>query len=132
MRGEPNIKNRKYPNDGRIGPHPPTVYALIDPRTAEIFYVGVTTMQNTRLAQHVRDSKNPNASGDKRKRVIRDILRAKKVPKIVEIEETTHKEAERRELFWIRKLYFAGAPLTNARWSFLSKKERAQLNERAI
>ncbi|KKK73915.1 hypothetical protein LCGC14_2889040 [marine sediment metagenome] len=86
------------------------IYALIDPTTNRIRYVGKTaqTLQK-RLKEHLSPAR---LKKDSAKNVW---LRSLKVrPVIVVLEECTKKEAEASEIFWIRLLKMTGNDLVNS------------------
>ena len=85
------------------------IYALIDPTTNRIRYVGKTTQT---LKQRL---KNHLAASRLKKNSAKNIwLRTfKGLPIIVVLEECEKKEAEAVEIFWIRLLKMVGNNLTN-------------------
>lgn len=87
------------------------IYALRDPDTDEIRYVGVTCKPlRDRLSNHVHDAArgvNDSHTG----RWIRNLLAKSKRPKITLLEET---EDRNREIFWISSGREYGLRLTNA------------------
>lgn len=90
--------------------HSYSIYALTDPRTRAIRYVGVTrcTLQK-RLGDHIRKSR----CGEKTHRAtwIRSLLALNLKPEI-SLLETTESGIE-REIFWIQAMRDAGHDLTN-------------------
>jgi len=88
------------------------VYALVDPRTGLIGYIGKSDYPNRRLRQHIEDALE--GTGTPKKRWIRELLvEHRKAPQMVILEQAEGRWRE-RERWWIafgRKL---GWPLTNA------------------
>lgn len=90
-----------------------TIYALVDPRTNEVKYVGKTCQNiNIRLSSHMRD-RRPSKKTNWIKSL--SALGMKPVPLILESINCSaeHKEWEESERFWISYLRFIGAKLTN-------------------
>lgn len=85
------------------------IYALRDPRTEEVRYIGKSNNPRKRLSQHLR--------GDKINRHkdswIRELRREHLSPELVILEETTPERWEQRERYWIKKGLEMGWPLTN-------------------
>lgn len=76
------------------------IYALIDPDTQLVRYIGVTTRYlSSRLAGHIFDSKTE--SGTHKRYWIKKLLSEDKKPIIKLIEETTKESWEEREKYWI-------------------------------
>lgn len=97
-----------------VRPSDPTVlkriYCLVDPRTALLRYVGITTKTlHKRLVEHCKYSRNA-AKQAHRDRWIRQLLDANLRPVILLIEETFDNE---RECFWISHYRTAGLNLVN-------------------
>lgn len=89
------------------------IYALIDPRDMQIFYVGRTKQSaETRLRQHLEEE---NSHTLKQKR-IKEIEDCSLCPGIVVLEPKIKDEklAFIKEVFWIEQLQKVGADLTNA------------------
>ncbi|MEO0722779.1 MAG: GIY-YIG nuclease family protein [Pseudomonadota bacterium] len=106
------------------------VYAIVDPRTQTIFYVGETRSFARRRDQHIKGTDQISGL------VIRQILEAGFLPHFVVLE--THDEEEtalRAEIFWIETLLSRGADLVNSQaftgyWDRVAKrkKETGKLN----
>jgi GIY-YIG catalytic domain len=86
-----------------------SIYALLDPRTENVYYVGQTTNMTSRLYAHLSSGRKTNS----RRRVpvnkvTHDILEAGLTPQIVKLDEITtpHKELALRleECYRIRML----------------------------
>jgi hypothetical protein len=88
------------------------IYVLIDPRTDEVAYVGITDNAHGRLLEHLR---SPNNSSIKDKWIHR--LRSQNLTPTMKVIEVlnTRKAAEKREKYWIRYYLSQGVALTNVR-----------------
>ena len=86
------------------------VYELIDPRTSEVRYIGITVHPTTRLHQHIQDHKTAGF-----KRTWLQELRNAAVKPVMRILEkvTTREAAKERERHWIRKYIAQGYNLVN-------------------
>lgn len=86
------------------------VYALRDPRTHAIRYVGITTHLKQRFASHRRpDGTTPKDEW------VRELKAAGFSPKLEILQKGKGGDGGRQaEERWIRKMRLAGAPLTNA------------------
>jgi len=90
-----------------------TIYALADPKTEEIRYVGQTTRSpRTRLGEHLAVAQKPLRRGAGSQRRLRAWLRSlQEKPLLIVLEETTDlDDAEQR---WIAQLRGDGARLCN-------------------
>lgn len=90
--------------------NPYTIYALIDPRTADIKYVGMSTDPERRLREHFRDREAPC------KYAWLDELRMLDLsPAILPLElgMPSEQEAREQEKFWIKVISEAGEELFN-------------------
>lgn len=93
----------------RFIPPPLTVYALINPFTAKVFYVGITSLPlQRRLARHMfearRFARTGLGSNKQRLEYILSILRRNKEPLIEELEVAHGYIAQfYAERFWIRQ-----------------------------
>lgn len=89
------------------------VYALVDPRTSQVRYVGETVRKgSTRFAQHVRTARQQTTPPVNA--WIRGLLDAGIAPVMVEIEEFSEKPAmHESEVFWIEQFRAMGAALLN-------------------
>lgn len=89
------------------------IYALIDPTTLELRYVGRTKMPlGMRLIAHVRDARSSRINTPK-SRWIAEVLAAGRRPEIVELERVGQDEMVSAEEFWIGYFKSIGARLTN-------------------
>lgn len=86
------------------------IYALVDPRTDVVAYIGITNNPNARLIEHL-EGKSPN---DDKDAWIWELQEEGYEPrmKILEVVDT-RKEALSRERYWIQHYLSAGVPLTN-------------------
>lgn len=87
------------------------IYALVDPRTDEIRYVGKSDNPERRLFEHLSESKKADNHKD---RWIRQLRRNKLVPRVVTIDIVADKEWEKKERGWIAFFRKSGIRLTNS------------------
>jgi len=86
-----------------------TIYALTEPDTGEVRYIGVTKgPAKYRLRDHIRYAEKGGATY--RCKWIRSLLRDGRIPKLLILEETTNRD---REEHWIERYRSNGARLTN-------------------
>lgn len=95
------------------------IYVLVDPRTNEEFYVGITCYPKNRLTEHMNrcwQNVKQHASG----RYIRSMMEAGRKPIMVIIDEVVTNldwrdgyKAPEREKYWIDELRRQGKPLVN-------------------
>lgn len=92
------------------------IYALIDPSTNEVFYIGRSNKPKNRLTQHILRS-NKLAPGLKKfnntQVRIQAILRAEQAPILQVLEETLGRFADKREVYWCNHYREQGVTLTN-------------------
>jgi len=88
------------------------VYVLIDPRTDEVAYIGITDDVHGRLLDHLRSS-NDSSVKDKWVHRLRN-MNLTPIMKVVEV-VNARKAAEEREKYWIHYYLSQGVPLTNVR-----------------
>lgn len=84
------------------------IYGLVDPLTKETRYIGATKNITKRLEQHLKDKSNTY-----KVHWIKKLRRQNLVPEIITIEETSEKEWQNKERFWISYYRKQGARLTN-------------------
>lgn len=94
------------------------IYGLVDPRIGEVFYVGSTVNINARRSQH----KSVFTSSKALVRRLAEINAAGMRADFSILEETTHQERDKRELYWIEKLRSEGKTLLN-KWRPSSAKQ---------
>lgn len=98
--------------DKNYSPLQPSVYALSDPRTNEIRYIGSSTNVYGRYAQHVyayQSSANPVKRG-----WIKELLDLDMMPTLTIIESNTDEGLiKERENYWIQHCLSEGASLIN-------------------
>ena len=87
------------------------VYALKDPRSQNIRYVGITKDVEKRLKQHLYYAKCGQRSH--KASWIREVLAAGSIPQIEILDTVDHDEAAFWEIEWIRLLGALGSHLTN-------------------
>lgn len=88
------------------------VYALSDPRTGGVRYVGVTTTTvNRRLSRHISEA-NRGTQGYKNN-WIRQLLRLELKPHVIKLEEGDGPGWAAAEQYWIADFRRSGAQLTN-------------------
>jgi hypothetical protein len=86
------------------------VYALLDPRTADLRYIGVTKNPDRRLGQHSRLSNNRGRT--KRANWLRSLLKSGLLPEMI-ILESGVSDWDEAERFWVSCWRTAGANLVN-------------------
>jgi hypothetical protein len=88
-----------------------TIYALIDPLTGHVRYVGKTIGKiNKRLREHINYARN--GAQTHCASWIRSVLERELRPEIIELEVTEYDWRE-AEQFWIANMRFIGCDLTN-------------------
>jgi len=113
-----------YPlNDLEVDETDFIVYALIDPRNSEPFYVGRTMQLKTRMAQHdnsarrairFQDSLNAPNFGDPKDRYIADLFRLNLQYEVMILEKNARMpEVNHLEFEWALTLKAIGYPIQN-------------------
>jgi hypothetical protein len=90
------------------------IYALVDPRTNEIRYIGRTGVPKARFRTHLKKDKNPGKS-----EWVAGLLEIGLQPKMVILEEipTIHRAHVEREDYWIHRMIDEGCNLFNINYS---------------
>jgi hypothetical protein len=104
------------------------VYELIDPRTSEVRYVGITTCPKARIAQHLSKTDNTN----EHKTAWIQELKEQELQAQIRIIETvgSKQEARKQERYWIRYYLDKNIQLTNIVHVPLLKRNVSQSNKR--
>lgn len=92
---------------------PQFIYALVDPRTNKIRYVGKSTDPKVRRKHHMLQSQSPVFHNKRKGAWVIELYEAHLKPVIQILEECTVENWKHRERFWIRKLRREGADLLN-------------------
>lgn len=93
---------------------PVTIYALLDPRSKHVRYVGKTGCKpEKRLTEHIRKSFNGPLTRTRKSRWLRELREAKLEPEMVVLEVTTQEDWAARERYWISHYRVGGADLLN-------------------
>lgn len=87
-----------------------TIYALCDPDTQEIRYVGMSSMPQTRYTHHKRNKISPHRPMYK---WIEKLRKKGKVPEFKVLEEVPSPVAREAEIRWIQQLSQNGTSLLN-------------------
>lgn len=89
------------------------IYALVDPRTREVGYVGKTVLPpGVRLCNHISDARGCN--DNKRRRWINALVDQGTAPEIFVIEEVCHDEWDEAERAWIAYFRSLGQAAANS------------------
>lgn len=86
------------------------IYGLIDPNTKIIRYIGKSDCPKTRLANHIQTSKK---SKTHKSNWINSLIKYKKKPELIILEEVDYNNWEEREKYWIKKYKDDGVDVTN-------------------
>jgi len=90
------------------------IYALVDPFTSIVRYVGKSNNPNARLRRHIKDGKD-NTKSDHKTNWIAKIIRLGKIPELRILEICDYNNWKIRERYWIKKLRDSGCDLTNSK-----------------
>lgn len=84
------------------------IYALVDPFTDAICYIGKTTNPMLRLREHIAEAKCSPHINPRKARWLLALLSQQAIPKVIILEKTTGEMSALRETYWIqhyRELY---------------------------
>jgi hypothetical protein len=93
-------------------PEETSIYALIEPDTGEIRYVGKADNLHKRLLVHVSWTRGANDSFPKTM-WIRSLLARNQRPEMIELERVPFAKARERECYWIARKVYEGCDLVN-------------------
>jgi hypothetical protein len=85
------------------------IYALADPCTQEVCYVGKSDNPQRRLIEHLKDTTNPD-----KVKWIRGLDELGYKPTLIILEEVSGEDAPAREYFWTLYYWDQGSKLTNS------------------
>lgn len=88
-------------------------YALVDPRTFEIRYIGITKHSDMRLTEHIRIAKNDTDSNIHKRSWIKQLLKLDLKPIFVILESCPIEDSSNSEIWWISLCKSLGFNLTN-------------------
>lgn len=88
-----------------------TIYAILDPRSNAVRYVGKAVKLNKRISGHLKSAKD-NVQGHTYS-WIRSIIRDNLLPEFITLEIVNEEDWIEAEQFWIAYFKFLGARLTN-------------------
>lgn len=89
------------------------IYALCEPNTEIIRYVGQTNNMNKRLYQHIYEAKSIEAKSYKNN-WIRKLLRNEEIPEMILLDEVEETESNYWEGYWIEQCKVWGFKLSNS------------------
>ena len=87
------------------------IYALVDPETDEIRYVGKADSVKERFASHMREAKQGKHSY--KCAWIRQVIEKQQMPKLIVLEEVSQDEWKKAEIYYIAEFKKLGHNLTN-------------------
>lgn len=88
-------------------------YGLIDPRTFELKYIGITKNIKTRLLDHIRIAKNDLDTNIHKRSWIKHLLNLNLKPEIIILETCLPDDSANSEIWWISLCRSLGFNLTN-------------------
>lgn len=86
------------------------IYALEDPQTGLIMYVGYTSNIDLRLKQHLQSAKQ---TGTPKEQWLAELKQLNLQPKVIELEEIAIEDCNNAEIRWIEHFRQKGHKLTN-------------------
>lgn len=89
------------------------VYALCEPNTLIIRYVGRTWNVHERLMGHIAEARLGIDPNKQKSAWVNSLLAKDQIPTIQILEETTKAESPSREKYWIRFIHKEGGKLLN-------------------
>lgn len=89
------------------------VYALCEPDTGAVRYIGITTSPKTRLQGHISECKRAKLSALPKVVWLRQVLASGQVPTLHVLQQCTAEDWAQAERRWIQHFREAGAQLTN-------------------
>ncbi len=101
------------------------IYALVDPLTSEIRYIGRTGKPKARLRTHLKKDGNQAKS-----EWVATLLEAGLMPQMTILEESSGYAAVKREDYWIHRMIDEGCDLFNINYS--GSEMRLTLNRKGI
>ena len=87
------------------------IYALADPETDEIRYVGKADSVKERFTSHMREAKQGKLSH--KCAWIRQVIEKQQIPKLIVLEEVSQNEWKKAEIYYIAEFRKLGHSLTN-------------------
>lgn len=87
------------------------IYALADPETDEIRYVGKADSVKERFTSHMREAKQGKLSH--KCAWIRQVIEKQQIPKLIVLEEVNQNEWKKAEIYYIAEFRKLGHSLTN-------------------
>lgn len=93
-------------------PKPVYVYALCDPDTAEVRYIGVSNHPRRRLSGHLKGWERFDSSSTKNQ-WLDELAGQGKIPSLLILEQITGKTWQEAERYWISEYLTRGHRLTN-------------------
>lgn len=106
------IYRREYrkSKNGQGGSTEYCIYALVDPDTKEVRYIGRTGQLHTRLVGHLNDAKRETTAKDI---WIQSLLCQGKKPEMIVIEDVSKENMQEKEMYWILHYASQGHDLVN-------------------
>jgi predicted GIY-YIG superfamily endonuclease len=92
------------------------IYALVDPRSGGVFYVGSTCNLKSRITAHLSGQSRQSSQGVVD--VVRKLMKLNLRPRVRLMELTNEDNRAGRENYWVRHLKQKGEPLVNKRMAW--------------